>query len=63
MRMIRICFGLILLLAASGRMLGQAGETGSILGTITDGAGEVVQWLRLSARHGGQHLPNPASLR
>jgi len=42
MRMIRICFGLILLLAASGRMLGQAGATGSILGTITDGAGAIL---------------------
>jgi len=41
MRMIRICFGLILLLAASGRMLGQAGDRFDS-GDITDGAGAIL---------------------
>ena len=42
MRTIRLCLGLMLLLVVTGRMFGQAGATGTILGTVTDGSGAIV---------------------
>jgi hypothetical protein len=42
MRNLRICFGLIILLVATGRLFAQAGTTGTILGTVTDVTGAVI---------------------
>jgi hypothetical protein len=42
MRSFRICLGLIILLVATGRLFGQAGATGTILGTVTDSTGAIV---------------------
>jgi hypothetical protein len=42
MRAIRMCFGLVVLLLVAGRMFGQAGATGTILGTVTDSTGAIV---------------------
>lgn len=48
MRALRICFGLLLLLAATGTVIGQAGATGSILGTVTDSTGAVVPNVKIT---------------
>jgi Carboxypeptidase regulatory-like domain len=42
MRSFRIGLGLIILLVAAGRLFGQAGATGTILGTVTDSSGAIV---------------------
>ena len=44
MRTFRICFALILLLVGlgTGRAFGQAGATGTILGTVTDSTGAII---------------------
>jgi hypothetical protein len=42
MRSLRIGLGLIILLAATGSMFGQAGATGTILGTVTDSSGAIL---------------------
>src|ERR1035437_134081 len=42
MRAIRMCLGLVVLLLVAGRMFGQAGATGTILGTVTDSTGAIV---------------------
>ena len=42
MRAIRMCLGLVVLLLVAGRMFGQAGATGTILGTVTDATGAIV---------------------
>ena len=42
MRAFRMCLGLIVLLLVTGRMFGQAGATGSILGTVTDSTGALI---------------------
>jgi hypothetical protein len=44
MRTFRICFALILLLVGigTGRMFGQAGATGTILGTVTDSSAAII---------------------
>ena len=42
MRMLRVSALLLLLLAMGGRLFGQAGATGTILGTVTDPSGAVV---------------------
>ena len=42
MRAFRIGLGLFILLIATGRMFGQAGATGSILGTVTDSSGAIM---------------------
>ncbi|HTB97378.1 MAG TPA: TonB-dependent receptor [Terracidiphilus sp.] len=42
MRKIHLCLGLIVLLIATGRMYGQAGATGTILGTVTDSSGAII---------------------
>src|ERR1039458_9049233 len=41
MRAIRMCLGLVVLLLVAGRMFGQAGGTGTILGTVTDSPGAI----------------------
>ncbi|MFZ0747337.1 MAG: carboxypeptidase regulatory-like domain-containing protein [Terracidiphilus sp.] len=42
MRTFRISLGLILLLLGAGRIFGQAGATGTILGTVTDSTGAII---------------------
>lgn len=42
MRTTRLILGLIILLAAAGRSFGQAGATGTILGTVTDSSGAIL---------------------
>ena len=42
MHRFRICFGLLFLLVATGRMFGQAGATGTVLGTVTDTTGAII---------------------
>ena len=42
MRKIHLCLGLIVLLIVNGRMYGQAGATGTILGTVTDSSGAII---------------------
>ncbi|MGB7546295.1 MAG: carboxypeptidase-like regulatory domain-containing protein [Terracidiphilus sp.] len=42
MRTFRLCFALTLLLVSTGRMFGQAGATGTILGTVTDSTGAII---------------------
>ena len=42
MRKYVLCLGLSILLIATGRMYGQAGATGTILGTVTDSTGAII---------------------
>jgi len=42
MRSLRIFLALIVLLVAAGRLFGQAGATGTILGTVTDSTGAIL---------------------
>ena len=42
MRKLQLCLGLIILLIASGRVYGQAGATGTVLGTVTDSSGAIL---------------------
>ncbi|MDE3188761.1 MAG: TonB-dependent receptor [Acidobacteriota bacterium] len=42
MRALRLCFALTLLLISSSSMFGQAGATGTILGTVNDSTGAIV---------------------
>jgi len=42
MRSLRLCVGLFILLVATGTMFGQAGATGTILGTVTDSTGAII---------------------
>ena len=42
MRAFRIYLGLLILLIGTGRMFGQAGATGTILGTVTDSTGAII---------------------
>ena len=44
MRTIRLSIGLLILtlLVGAGRMYGQAGATGTILGTVTDSSGAII---------------------
>src|SRR6202453_2571875 len=48
MRSFRFPLGLILLLVAAGRLLGQAGATGTILGTVTDSTGAIVPGVKVT---------------
>ena len=48
MRVLRITFGLLVLLTATGTMSGQTGATGSILGTVTDSTGAVVPNVKIT---------------
>jgi len=42
MRSFRICLALIVLLVSTSAMFGQAGATGTILGTVTDSSGAII---------------------
>ena len=42
MRAFKIFLALVILLAGTGRMFGQAGATGTILGTVTDSTGAII---------------------
>lgn len=57
MRKIHLCFGLIVLLIATGRMYGQAGATGTILGTVTDSTGAIVPNVVVTVTNTGTNVP------
>ncbi len=48
MRKIGLCFALIILLIPAGRMYGQAGATGTILGTVTDSSGAIIPGVKVT---------------
>ena len=51
MRAFRLSLGLVILLVFAGRLLGQAGATGTILGTITDTTGAIVPNVKVTVTH------------
>jgi hypothetical protein len=53
MRAIRMCLGLVVLLLVAGRMFGQAGATGTILGTVTDSTGAIVPNVNVTVTNTG----------
>ena len=57
MRTFRLYLGLILLLVSTGRIFGQAGATGSILGTVTDSTGAVVPNVKVTVTNTGTNVP------
>jgi hypothetical protein len=57
MRSFRIGLGLIILLAAAGRMLGQAGQTGTITGTVTDSTGAILPGASVTVTNTGTNVP------
>lgn len=58
MRTLRLTFGLALLLASSVTLFGQAGATGSILGTVTDSTGAVIPNVRITVTNEATNTPH-----
>jgi hypothetical protein len=48
-----MCLGLVVLLLVAGRMFGQAGATGTILGTVTDSTGAIVPNVNVTVTNTG----------
>jgi hypothetical protein len=48
MRKLGLCLALIVLLVSSGRIFGQAGATGTILGTVTDSTGAIIPGVKVT---------------
>ena len=57
MRIMRFSFVLALLLTVSGAALGQAGATGSILGTVTDSTGAVIPNVKITITNQATNVP------
>lgn len=57
MRRLRLCLGLVFLLAATGNLFGQAGATGSILGTVTDTTGAVIPKVQITITNEATNVP------
>jgi len=57
MRPFRIGFGLIILLVATGNLFGQAGQTGSVLGTVTDSSGAIMPNVKVTVTNTGTNVP------
>jgi hypothetical protein len=56
MRSFRMCLGLIILLVAAGRLFGQAGQTGSVLGTVTDSSGAIMPNVSVTVTNTGTNV-------
>lgn len=57
MRRLRLCLGAIFLLAATGSLFGQAGATGSIVGTVTDTTGAVIPKVQITITNEATNVP------
>ncbi len=57
MRVLRISFGLLFLLAATGTLFAQAGATGTILGTVTDSTGAVIPKVKVTITNTATGVP------
>jgi len=57
MRSFRIGLGLIILLAVSCRMFGQAGQTGTITGTVTDSSGAIMPDVKVTVTNTATNVP------
>ena len=53
MRSFRVFLGLVIVLAFAGRLWGQAGATGTILGTVTDSTGAIVPNVNVTVTNTG----------
>jgi len=60
MRLIRVSVFLLLLLATGGKVYGQAGATGTILGTVTDSSGAVVPNAKIRVTNTGTKVASQA---
>ncbi len=57
MRSFRIGLGLIILLVAAGRLFGQAGQTGTVLGTVTDSSGAILPDVKVTVTNTATNVP------
>ncbi len=57
MRSFRIGLGLIVLLVAAGRMFGQAGQTGTITGTVIDSSGAIMPDVKITITNTATNVP------
>jgi len=57
MRSFRIGLGLIILLVATGRLFGQAGQTGTITGTVTDATGAILPDAKVTVTNTATNVP------
>jgi hypothetical protein len=57
MRSIRFTLALLVLLVSAGKMFGQAGATGTILGTITDSSGAALPGVDVTVTNTGTNVP------
>jgi hypothetical protein len=57
MRALRISLGLFFLLCAPNWMFGQAGATGTILGTVTDSTGAVIPNVKVTVTNTSTNVP------
>ncbi len=57
MRTFRIGLGLIILLVAAGRIFGQAGQTGTITGTVTDSSGAIMPDVKITITNTATNVP------
>jgi hypothetical protein len=56
MRSFRIGLALIVMLVATGTMFGQAGATGTILGTVTDSSGAIMPNVKVTVTNTGTNV-------
>lgn len=57
MRSFRIGLGLIILLVVTGRLFGQAGQTGTITGTVTDATGAILADAKVTVTNTATNVP------